>query len=103
MNYEGALATASAVVILLTPVVVLLARAFSRSLKDTIKHEVEGVVAREVTPRFIQINGSIKTLESITAVHAIQIARLEGVQEGKAAAATQAGLTSTRRPPPPPK
>lgn len=94
INPEGALATASAVVVLLTPVAILLSRSFKRSIKDAIRDEVKRIIADDVTPRFLHIDDSIALLQETQNDHSVKIARLEGVQEGKRQVVTEARLKS---------
>jgi|ERR1700722_2628892 len=94
VNWEGALFTASSVVVLLTPVGVVLLKSFQRSIKDTIRDEVGDIIAVQVTPRFVKIESAQARQDGVSNAHATAIARLEGVQEGKRQMTREAGLTT---------
>jgi hypothetical protein len=86
----------------ITTIIAIVGALVARSVKHTIRNEITAVVndviSREVTPKFTEIRQGLADLRTRSNDHAVSIGRLEGIQEGKTAAAREANLTTKGNP-----
>jgi hypothetical protein len=86
INWDSILAIGSELVVILGVFGAILRRVFRQSVHD----EIDSVVG----PLLKKINEQLDSLTDRLDLHDIQIAHLQGVEEGKRQAIGQAGLTS---------
>lgn len=94
VNINALLANVGSVTTVIAIVGALVARSVKRTIRDEITTVVNDVISREVTPKFTEIHQGLADLRTRSNDHAVSIGRLEGVQEGKAAAVREASLTT---------
>lgn len=86
VNWDGILANAAAVIVIISAFGAIIVRQLRRSIADT----VQGVVDQKIVPKLDVINDEIHQLNEELQRHDTRIARLEGVEEGKQMAAAAA-------------
>ena len=84
INWDGVLGNAAATIVIIGTFAALIVRIIRRSIKD----EIHDVITSEIVPQ-------IKGLSQRVDLHDTDIARLKGIEEGKALAVAQAGLPSS--------
>lgn len=84
VNWDAVLANVASVTVILAAFGALVVRSIKRSVKD----QIEDVIAKQVTPQLALIANDLKR-------HDTRISRLEGIEEGKRQAIAAAGVTTT--------
>lgn len=94
INWDGVIANVGSITAVLAIVGTLLSRSIKRSIQDTVKVIIRDVIARDITPKFEEIQFNIADLSRLVSVQDRAIARLEGIQQGKRLAVDEANLSS---------
>lgn len=101
VNVEGVVANVASITLTVSIIGAFITKSVKQSINDNIRIVVEEIIAKEVTPKFDEIHLGLSDLQKgqdrlkeITNAHAITIARLEGVQEGKRMVTAEAGITT---------
>jgi predicted nucleic acid-binding protein len=87
VNLDGVLANVASITVILAAFAAVIVKSIKRSIKD----EIEKVVAEKVTPVLVRIQSRLDE-------HDTRLARLEGVEEGKKQAIAQAGVSTGFQP-----
>lgn len=85
INWQSLLVTVAAIAGIISIVGGYVVRSLSKTTKETILQ----VIASEVTPVLTEIQGTLRN-------HSTRIAKLEGIEEGKAQAIAAAAVTTTK-------
>lgn len=85
INWDGVLANVASI----TVVLVVLCGFIARTMKTTIRDEIQTVIDSRVTPLLTKIQGRLDE-------HDTRLARIEGIEEGKRQAIAQAGVSTNK-------
>ena len=94
VNWEGVLTNSALISAAVGTLVTLLARSIRRANRDNIEAVITQAVARDITPKFAEINSTLHEMQQTTNNHSTRIARLEGIQEGRKMTVAEAGVTT---------
>ena len=94
VNVEGVLANVASLTVIIGAAGAVITRSLKRSITDNTKAVIEDVIAKEVTPRFLEIHTDLADLRATSNLHSTAIARLQGIQEGKRQVVAEASLKS---------
>lgn len=83
INWASILTIGAEVVGVVSIVGAIVVKAIRKGTKDQTEEVVKKVIREDVTPRFQEIHTSISELQRTTGKHDKDIARLQGIQEGK--------------------
>lgn len=92
INIESLTTTLASITVIVSAVGIVMVKAINRSITDNTRTIVTEIIAKEVTPKFTQINTSIGILTKTQIEHSVKLARLEGFQEGKKQTVAEANI-----------
>lgn len=84
INWQGILTNVASITIIVGAMLAYVIR----TVKSSIKEQIQAVIKTDITPALDAIQDELK-------IHDTRIARLEGVEEGKRYAVAAAGVTTT--------
>lgn len=88
INIDGFLANCAAIVVIVGAFMALV----TRTVRGSIRDEIQSVIEREVSPRLDKIDERLNTQDRRLDGHDVALSRLQGIEEGKRQAVAQAAV-----------